>query len=345
MHGKRWLVRKAAARLGAAIPKCGAVLQSAFGQRRVRAEAPHYGAGVDRKFAIVSVVLLCVGAAVCVRAETLTIATYNVENYVATNRMTDNGYRMDYPKPEAQKTALRQVIRELNAEVLLLQEMGGDPYLAELQRDLRGEGIDYPYAEVLAAADDDRHVALLTKRPPVSIVRHAALEFPYFGGREKVKRGLLEVRFATAGGELTIFALHLKSRFTDRPDDPQSERRRIGEATAIRDAIFARFPDPATARFLIAGDFNDEKSSRALQRFAVRGKNKLAELLPAVDSRGESWTHAYRKQDRYTRVDHVLISAGLRPFVRGGAARIYDGPEARGASDHRPLVVTLEFPE
>jgi endonuclease/exonuclease/phosphatase family metal-dependent hydrolase len=62
-----------------------------------------------------------------------------------------------------------------------------------------------------------------------------------------------------------------------------------------------------------------------------------------VDSRGESWTHAYRKNDTYTRVDHVLVSAALRPAVVGGSARIYDGAGWREASDHRPVIVTLEL--
>ncbi len=69
----------------------------------------------------------------------------------------------------------------------------------------------------------------------------------------------------------------------------------------------------------------------------------MAELLPASDSRGESWTHAFRKEDTYTRVDHILVSPGLRAAVQGGVARIVDIEAARAASDHRPVVATLVF--
>lgn len=277
------------------------------------------------------------------RAETLVVATYNVENYVATNRLTEDGFRKDYPKPEVQKAALRRTIRALGADVVFLQEMGGAAYLEELQRDLKSEGVDYPHAAVLEAADSDRHVAVLSRRAWTAIERHAGLEYPYFGGREKVKRGLLEVRFATSGGEVTFFALHLKSRFTERPDDPRSALRRVGEAVTIRDAVLARFPDPASARFAILGDFNDDKSSKPLQRLMERGKTVVARLLPAADSRGETWTHAFRKEDVYTRVDHVLVSPGLALAVDGGVARIFDGDGVLGASDHRPVVVTFRF--
>ncbi|MEX2044525.1 MAG: endonuclease/exonuclease/phosphatase family protein, partial [Opitutus sp.] len=132
-------------------------------------------------------VLAWLPAAAC--AETLTIATYNIENYLLADRMTADGYRTGYPKPEAEKEALRTVIRGLNADVLILQEMGPRPFLDELQRDLRAGGMDYPIAGLAEAADPNRHVAILSRRPLKQITTHADIEFRYFGVREKVKRG------------------------------------------------------------------------------------------------------------------------------------------------------------
>src|SRR5688572_18955678 len=91
-----------------------------------------------------------------VHAERLTIATYNVENYGPANRMTEAGYRKEYPKPEAEKRALRVVLRGLDADVLALQEMGSQAHLDELRRDLKSEGLDYPYAVLAVAADAER---------------------------------------------------------------------------------------------------------------------------------------------------------------------------------------------
>ncbi len=275
------------------------------------------------------------------RAETLTVATYNIENYGPADRVTEMGFRKDYPKPEAEKRALRAVIRTLNADVLVLQEMGSQAYLDELRRDLKAEGLDYPQAALAAAGDADRHVALLSRRPLKNVVTHTDLDFAYLGGRESVKRGLLEATVATAAGDVTIFAVHLKSRFTERPDDPSCEIRRAGEATAIRDRVLKRFPSPAAARFLVVGDCNDTKASKALEHLEKRGKTDIVELLPAADSRGDTWTHDYRREETYTRVDHILVSPGLRQTVQGGAARIFDGDGVRAASDHRPVAVTL----
>jgi endonuclease/exonuclease/phosphatase family metal-dependent hydrolase len=277
------------------------------------------------------------------RADTLTIATYNVENYGPANRMTEAGYRKDYPKPEPEKRALREVIRGMRADVLMLQEMGGQAYLDELRRDLKAEGVDYPHAALATAADADRHLAVLSRRPLRAVTTHSDLEFSYFGAKENVKRGLFEVTVSAGGRDLTLFGLHLKSRFTERPDDPLSAVRRAGEATAVRDRVLRRFPHPAEAHFLILGDCNDSRTSRIAAALQKRGKTEIAVLWPAVDSRGEAWTHLYRREESYTRVDMVFVSPGLRKAVGDGPARIYDGPGVREASDHRPVVITLKL--
>lgn len=301
---------------------------------------------LPRLRAFFRVILVSVAAilfSASIRAESLTLVTYNVENYTATDRMTADGYRQDYPKPEVQKKSLRQVLLRLKADVVVLQEMGSQNYLDELVRDLKSEGLEYAQSYVLEAADDERHLAVLAQKNLGAIIPHAAIDFPYFGAREKVKRGLLELTLKTSMGDVTVFGVHLKSRFTDRPDDPRSGLRREGEATALRDFIFARFPSMDTAACVLLGDFNDDRSSKALQRFLKRGKNSMLELLPAADSRGEAWTHQFRKEDTYSRVDHVLVSRKLLPWVKGQSARIDDGAGVSGASDHRPVVIELDF--
>jgi endonuclease/exonuclease/phosphatase family metal-dependent hydrolase len=67
-------------------------------------------------------------------------------------------------------------------------------------------------------------------------------------------------------------------------------------------------------------------------------------MVPATDSHGEVWTEFYAKQEIYSGFDHVLVSPGLRGAVRNDRATIFDAPEVSQASDHRPVVVTLDFP-
>ena len=74
-----------------------------------------------------------------------------------------------------------------------------------------------------------------------------------------------------------------------------------------------------------------------------RGHAEIAEILPTTDSRGETWTHYFRKEETYTHVDHVLVSGGLKSAVENGAARIYDAAGTAEASDHRPVTVKLQW--
>ena len=282
------------------------------------------------------------GSAIAASAA-LTIATYNVENYLVADRLVDGVYREAYPKPEGEKTALRQVIKTMNADVLTIQEMGTQLFLDELQRDLKTDGVNYPYAALLEAADPERHVAVLSKMPFKQISPHAAVPVRLRGKRENVKRGVLELSFATNEGELTLFVIHLKSRRTEQEDDLESRQQRLVEAEAVRDLLLGRFPDPTQAKFLICGDWNDTRNSKPVKSLQKRGEVVLGEIVRAADSRGENWTHCYRKEDTYSRIDYLLVSPALKSFIRNGHGQVWDGPGVTEASDHRPVLVTLNL--
>ena len=112
---------------------------------------------------------------------------------------------------------MREVILATNADILAVQEIGVEAFLLELQRDLRLEGLDYPYTALMEGGDPDRHTAVLSKVPFREVFRETELDFKYFDGREPVKRGLLEVVFETGGLRWSLFNLHLKSRRETRP--------------------------------------------------------------------------------------------------------------------------------
>lgn len=274
-------------------------------------------------------------------AASLTVATYNVENYTVANRMVDGIYRPAYPKPEKEKAALARVVAGIAPDVLAVEEMGPQPFLEDFQRELKRAGQDFPHAVVLEAADADRHVAVLSKMPFKEIRRHAAVAITYFGQKEVVKRGVLEVILATAQGDLSVFVVHLKSKYTERPDDPESAIQRHLEAEAVRDLVLSRHPDPAKGRYVVCGDWNDTRGSKTVRAMQRRGDRSVGELVRATDSRGETWTHFYRREDTYSRIDYFLVSPALQPLVVGDRASIWDGPGVGDASDHRPVVLRL----
>ena len=296
-----------------------------------------------RPFAFFVAINLGLFGSTVLASAALTVATYNVENYLVADRMVDGTYRQAYPKPEKEKAALRQVLKTMAPDILAVQEMGSQPFLDELQRDLKKDGADYPYAVLLEAADPDRHVAVLSKVPFKQVSPHSDVPVQLFGKRDRMKRGVMEVTFATTEGALTLFVVHLKSRRTERPDDPEGVKQRQQEAEAVRDLILARFPDPAKGRFILCGDWNDTRSSKPVKSLQRRGGAVLGEILRAADSRGETWTHSYYKEDSYSRIDYILLSNDLKPLVRGGRGQVYDGAGVTEASDHRPVSVALNL--
>jgi len=289
------------------------------------------------------VALLVVGTTAGDAATPVRVATLNLYNYLQMDRRVDGRFRPNYPKPEREKAAIRAMIRAVQPDILALQEIGPAPYLEELRRDLVEEGWVFPYSQLLEAADPERHVAVLSRLPFARVTPHPEVEIRYFKERELVKRGLLEVAFSSPAGEWTLFIVHLKSRYTDRPDDPLSATRRVLEAAAVRDVVLGEFPDPARARFLVAGDCNDTTGSKTLARLRARGKLRITDVLPTADSRGETWTHRYRQEDTYSRVDFLLPSPGLWPYVAGGVGHIFDDQRALEGTDHRLVYVDLDF--
>jgi endonuclease/exonuclease/phosphatase family metal-dependent hydrolase len=289
-----------------------------------------------RLFAAIHLVVAAAPAAI-------TIATYNVENYTLANRMVDGVYRENYPKPEKERLALIRAIAAIAPDVLAVQEMGTQPYLDEFQRELKQAGMDYPHTALLEAADKDRHVAVLSKVPFKAVRRHADLPYTYLGQTERVRRGALEVILATDRGDVSVFVLHLKSKYTERKDDPEAALQRALEAETVRDLVLARFPDPARAKFIVCGDWNDTRATRPVRALQKRGETMIGELVPAADSRGEAWTHYFRREDLYSRIDYLMVSPGLKPFLPAAGATIHDGEYAAEASDHRAVWVTLDL--
>lgn len=275
--------------------------------------------------------------------ETWRVATYNVRNYLSMDRRVRDKWRKDYPKVEAEKAVLRRTLLHARADFLALQEVGSEGHLRELQADLAREGLEYEYSAILEASDPDRRVAALWNSDmPFQVRRHTDLELVYFGETDHVKRGLLEIEFQDELGAFSIFIVHLKSKYTNRDDDPLSTKRRTLEARSIRNRIIQRYDSPNESRFLITGDFNDTPDSAAIRAFEKKGDLLIGVPLEIEDSRREIWTHFYKKGGVYSRVDYIFRSIGwgvLETYDSG----IHDPEDFYTGSDHRLLFLDLQL--
>lgn len=283
----------------------------------------------------------------------LKVATYNVRNYLLADRLVpvEGSSRMvwqeEYPKPEPAKRALRRIIAKEAPDILALQEMGNEPFLKEIQRDLeKVDGIRYPHVAWMQGVDDDRHLAVLSKIPFAEVIKHADLDYKYMGDRQLLRRGLLEVQFNSGGKKWSLFNLHLKSKWTVRKDDPESAIMREAEARAVRDFLKKQYPPDEGYPYLLVGDFNDTPNSKPIARILKSAWTDLAHYLYSTDKNGRIWTHFWNRGATYSQVDYIFASMGMLQLLPDGKStrgKIEDSVDTLKASDHRMVSVELPF--
>jgi endonuclease/exonuclease/phosphatase family metal-dependent hydrolase len=195
---------------------------------------------------------------------------------------------------------------------------------------------------------------VLSKFPFTSRRPHTNDQFLLGGRRFRVSRGLAEVDIQVSSNySFTLIAAHLQSR---RPIQQADEAEmRLEEAKMLREHIDADLAANPNLNLIVLGDFNDVKNSPSTKAIIGRGKIKLLETRPKerngdnarnpvarFDPMNVTWTYFYGLEDSYSRIDYILISAGMaREWVKE-ETYIPTIPNWGIGSDHRPLVATFE---
>ena len=270
----------------------------------------------------------------------LRFITYNVENWLTMDRFVGNRTIKSAPKPDSEK---KQVIRILTAnapDVIGLCEIGEASDLAEIQQSLKTAGLDLPHSRYTGGTDPVRHLGLLSRYPITSIGKVADLEYRMNGQTFGFNRGILDVSITANGKPYRFLGVHLKSKRDVEEGD--QEQMRIHEAHMLRKHVDSIFETDPKARLIVYGDFNDTYPSKAVK--AVTGSTEeTLRLMPIYfkDSKNEAWTHHWKNQDIYSRIDFATVSHALRSEVNFRECRIIDDPAWNEASDHRPLMAVF----
>lgn len=287
---------------------------------------------------------LFVALLLAVAAQALTVATYNVENYLVQPTETRK------VKPEESRDAVARNLALLKADVIALQEIGATDSLADLQRRLRGAGLHLPHAEHVGGYDTNIFVAVLSRFPIIRRAAHTNDSYLLNGRRFRTSRGIAEVEIEVRPGyRFTLLSTHLKSKRTVATADEAEMRAQ--EAVILRekvDAILTARPD---ANIVVCGDFNDTRDTPAIRTVMGRGNKSLMDTRPFEkngdtipsenpnwDPRRVTWTHYYGKEDSYSRIDYILVSRGMAREWRKEGTYVLTVPNWGAASDHRPLV-------
>jgi hypothetical protein len=178
-------------------------------------------------------------------ARSISIASYNVENLFDMQR-DGQEYAEYVPGRHGWSEAmlakkirnLTEVICDLEADVVGLQEVENDRALVRLQRSLERAGCRYPYRAITRSKQTPIHNALLSKIP---ITRSRDVRVTRYGRQ----RSILEVVLDT-DPPLRIFNSHWRSK-----RGPESER--IVYAKALKKRLDKL---PKGSEYILLGDFN-----------------------------------------------------------------------------------------
>lgn len=268
---------------------------------------------------------------------------YNVKNYLRMPRRVDGEAHEHAPKPEAEVAAVVKLVQQTAPDILGLVEMGTAEDVADLQKRLEKVGLRLPHASHVDAFDADRRVALLSRFPIVATDHQTQLTFAVGPRRLPFRRGILDatVRLHETY-DLRVLGVHLKSKREVSEADEALIRR--NEAHLTRRHVTSILRENPETNLLLFGDFNDSPQSPTIK--AIQGQygspGHLMDLSLA-DDRGHRWTYFWSQTDQYSRFDFLFVNRGLRPEIQREKSYIVADPDWLQASDHRPVVTTLQL--
>lgn len=268
--------------------------------------------------------------------EPLKVVTWNTRNFFD-NQDNSTAVGEDVLTPaqyQAKKSAVGAVLRELDADVVVLQEVENLGILQALNdQELGGAYVD----QRLVDSNDPRGIDIgaLSKIPFDDVVSHLNDTFVKEGTNGPTytyARDALELHLTHGGQRVVLIGVHFRSK--GAPDDPDKRLAEAQHTRAIADEIAAADP---TAAIAVLGDFNDLPGSPPV--LAIQGSGEavyddVAMLAPQEDR----WTYDYN--GALELVDHQMADPVLRARLDPASVTILHGQMVEDASDHAPIMAT-----
>ena len=212
------------------------------------------------KRTIVSILLILLCSITAAEAKTFKVASYNVENLFDltkdgaeyTEYIPNTGYGWKKDIFEIKIENIAEVIKDMRADVVTLQEVETKSSLISLRNKLKTLNADYPYFEIADAKDTIVKCAVLSKFP---IIEKQEIQVD-----NELARNILKITLDINGRRLTLFINHWKSR-----GGPESMR--IPYAKALKKQIDELQDD---VDFILIGDLNSDYNEWETFRDSIR---------------------------------------------------------------------------
>lgn len=223
--------------------------------------------------------------------------------------------RADITDAAVKNTA--RVISDINADVICLIEIEDRNLLQKFHDDLLYKDFLQPtaragYTHVLLLDGNDPRgidVSFLSRIPVLSMQSHIH-EFTEYEGKQvrTFSRDCLEVQLQAPDGKVLHLKInHFKSMGNSPKTDPQSNRRRLGQAKRVAELVDQH--DLQNDYMIVAGDLNSDPTSFSMEPLVNKsGLYNVNLELPAND-RG---TFGTGKQQ----LDYLFISDALKKLLQ-----------------------------
>jgi endonuclease/exonuclease/phosphatase family metal-dependent hydrolase len=257
----------------------------------------------------------------------LKIASYNVENlfdlkYDGTEYseyIPNTIWKWNATNYRKKLINLSKVIKDMDPDIIALQEIESDIALKDLQSMLTRQGLYFKYRAIADKKNTSVKVAILSRFP----LQKRELEI----SKSRAYRNILEAKVIIEGKALYIFSNHWKSK-----SGPESKR--IQYAKTLKKRLDQL---PQGSEYILAGDFNAHYEEHKLflkrrKHNDTKGVTGINHILKTVDDKGklhtqenvsrdesynlwmelpseQRWTHTYRGQKEA--LDHIIISPAL----------------------------------
>ena len=317
-------------------------------------------------------------------ADSIKIANYNVQNLFDMHR--DGGEYKEYVPSmhnwtprilEIKLNNISDVICDMDADVIALQEIENSSILEQLQKKLKRVGCPYPHSAITDNKNSSIEVALLS-RLPLKNIRELLVSQ---GSRD---RPILEATVMIDAHPLILFVNHWKSKSNNG-----QESRRVRYAKVLAKRLNRL---NSNQEYIVIGDFNshyDEYQRMDKRVNDTQGKTGINHILKTIDNHtliteseiinkakgyhynlwlelnpSQRWN--YKFYNNRVGIDHILLPATLfdgkgieyqnnsfsifKPnylFTKKGwiASWQYSGSrhKGKGYSDHLPIYAEFDF--
>jgi len=267
------------------------------------------------------------------------VAAYNMLNLFDEH---DDPYKEDEgtpAKPRAEMERLAESIRNLNADVIAVEEVENRFYLERFVNVFLPE---MGYRDVvLFEGNDGRGIDVgLISRIPVGEVRSRRhLRFPgHDGGEARFNRDVLAVSLKPKDAEpFDVWVVHLKSNAGGREE---AEPIRLAEARELRRLLDEAMTENPDARIIVTGDFNDTPESETIKTIVGTGTNAL---WSAGSDLQDPTAVSYNRGEFRSVIDFILCSPAMQKEYVKGSFQIPQGAVESTGSDHNPVKATFKL--